>query len=143
MKKLILFCIILLGTLSSLQAQNAPLNKQQTLEYIEKLFKDSYSWGDYYIKSISLKGNTLEWYSTNSNEKHRVYISKLNYLIVEKQDRGACNFPYHPYFDISGDKGEYILGGIMLESDANRLKKALEHLIEILKTEKSTDPFGE
>lgn len=32
---------------------------------------------------------------------------------------------------------------IMTEIDANRIKKALSHLIKLVKEEKNTDPFGE
>ncbi len=42
MKKLFLSCIILLCTLNGIQAQNTPLNKQQSFDYIEKLYKTAF-----------------------------------------------------------------------------------------------------
>lgn len=47
------------------------------------------------------------------------------------------------YYIVENVKDEFsnIFFCIELESDANRLKKALEHLIQLVKAEKSTDPF--
>jgi len=39
MKKLILLFILFSGIQVELKAQSAPLNKQQTIDYISKLFK--------------------------------------------------------------------------------------------------------
>jgi len=136
MKKLILFCIILLCTLSSIQAQNAPLNKQQTLDYIEKLFKSTYKQGSFKFNSVTLDGKILN--STFSDGAiYRTDLSKDELLVI----LGPETDGYHIKFSPENEK--IIFCCIQLEADAKRLKKALEHLIEILKTEKSTDPFGE
>jgi hypothetical protein len=136
MKKLILFCIILLGTFSCTQAQNTPLNKQQTLEYIEKLFKASYKQNNFKVTSVVLDRKILN--TTFSDDSIlRTDLSKNELLVIE----GPDTYGFHIKFSPENEK--QIFCCIQLEADAKRLKKALEHLIEILKTEKSTDPFGE
>ena len=137
MKKIVLFFIILLGTLSSLQAQNAPLNKQQTLEYIEKLYKETYQFNENKVLSVTIDGKILV-IKFSSDGISRRDLSKADSLFLGKPNSSG-------HFDIRFVSEYYaqILCCIQLEADANRLKKALEHLIEILKTEKSTDPFGE
>jgi hypothetical protein len=138
MKKLILSCIILLCTLNNIKAQNAPLNKQQTLEYIEKVFKECYKVDETSTKPerVVLDNKILQ-VNLSSGKKSRVELLSNQPLLIKKDptfDR------YHIGYN---NVNQYILYCISTESDAKRLKKALEHLIEILKTEKNTDPFGE
>lgn len=134
MKKLILFCIILLCTLNNTQAQNAPLNKQQTLDYIEKLFKSSYRFENTQIESLSLDHKTLVIKFNDGGESRR-NLSNISLSIKEDDEK--------EFFIKSVAENKSVLFHIQTEEDAKRLKKALEHLIEILKTEKNTDPFGE
>lgn len=138
MKKLILFFGILLFTLNYTQAQNAPLNKQQTLEYIEKVFKETYKVDETSTKPERvILDNKILQVNLSSGKKSRVELLSNQPLLIKKDpsfDR------YHIGYN---NVNQYILYCISTESDAKRLKKALEHLIEILKTEKNTDPFGE
>lgn len=138
MKKLILFITILLCTLNGIQAQNAPLNKQQTLEYIEKVFKECYKVDETSTKPERvILDNKILQVNLSSGKKSRVELLSNQPLLIKKDptfDR------YHIGYN---NVNQYILYCISTEYDANRLKKALEHLIEILKTEKNTDPFGE
>lgn len=134
MKKLILICTILLCTLSITQAQNTPLNKQQTLDYIEKLYKATYLYQDFKVLSVTLDDKTLNISITSGNvfRKDLTRPESLAIALVA------------PGYNVSYPSDKYeILFAIQNEIDAKKLKKALEHLIEILKTEKSTDPFGE
>lgn len=135
MKKSILLCIIFLGMQIQLQAQNAPLNKQQTLDYVEKFFKVSYQYEDIKILSVILDDKTLN-ISTSSGSIWRKNLAKSESLVVNLISSGYC-------VSYASNKYDNILWAIQTEADAKMLKKALEHLIEILKTEKSTDPFGE
>lgn len=138
MKKLILSCIILLLTLNNTQAQNAPLNKQQTLEYIEKVFKETYKFDETLTKPESvILDNKILQVNLSSGKKSRVELLPNQQLLIKKDPSFDC---YHIGYN---NVNQYILYYISTESDAKRLKKALEHLIEILKTEKNTDPFGE
>ena len=141
MKKIVLFFIILLGTLSISQAQNAPLNKQQTLEYIEKLFKESFIYGEPSIKviSVTLDNKILEVNLSEGTKTRKEFLP--NQLLMIKNS--TISNSYHIGYYAEGKEDVNLLYHISTESDAKRLKKALEHLIEILKTEKSADPFGE
>jgi hypothetical protein len=137
MKKLILFCIIFFGMQIHLQAQNAPLNKQQTLDYIENLFKVAYYYKDFKVNDILLDGKILTIsFSEGSNVRKDLSKSEPLKVGFASNNVGYC-------VHNSSSVNDQILWGIQTETDAKKLKKALEHLIEILKTEKSTDPFGE
>jgi hypothetical protein len=138
MKKLILSCIILLFTLNNTQAQNAPLNKQQTLEYIEKVFKANYESEDgFKITEIKLEGKIFSWKCTGQGAK--VNLSEVTTLEIDPRNYKG-GFMYNIIYKENNNEF-LVLAFIRVETDAKRLKKALEHLIEILKTEKSTDPF--
>ena len=132
MKKVILLFILFISVQSQLKAQNAPLNKQQTLEYIEKVYKSTYKWEEIKVVSVSLDGKILVLILSSGNS-YRSNLMLAESLKIDKYSTG---------YQI-GLKDLPILFAIQLEADAIRLKKALEHLIEILKTEKNTDPFGE
>lgn len=133
MKKLIAI-FLLLATTFIVNAQNTPLNKQQTLDYIEKLYKATYQFQDIKVLSVTLDDKTLN-ISLTSGNVFRKDLTRPELLAIKLVAPGY-NVSY------SSDKYE-ILFAIQNEIDAKKLKKALEHLIEILKTEKSTDPFGE
>lgn len=135
MKKLILLCILFLCTQIQLQAQTAPLNKQQTVDYICNLFKKTYYYNNIKIDNLTVENKTLNVNFSNG-EKFRYDLSNISTLIIEEV--ADKEFQIH-----SSLKKKPILFHIQTEEDAKRLKKALEHLIEILKTEKNTDPFGE
>lgn len=143
MKKLILLIILSIGT-QSLQAQNAQLSKQQTLDYIEKLFKASYKYdadAQVVIINVILDGKTLQ-VNISSGIKERKLLDGNRNLEVSSQNFIGEN-KYMISYNSSKEPKDILLWNIQTEEDAKRLKKALEHLIEILKTEKNTDPFGE
>ena len=135
MKKHILILIFLIGA-HHLQAQEpAPLNKDQTLDYIEKLAKSSYKLKDFKISSVEIDGNNIA-ITYNDGEIVRKDLNLPYPLVISKQ---KCGF--HVLYD--NESIDAIIGCLQLEDDAKRLKKALEHLIEILKTEKNSDPFAD
>ena len=143
MKKLYTICLLIATVFSvNALAQNAPLNKQQTLDYIEKLFKESFIYGESLVKVVSVTlDNKILQVNLSDGAKSRNELL-LNQLLMIKKSNMAAN-RYHIGYYFEGKADVNVLYHISAESDANRLKKAIEHLIEILKTEKSTDPFGE
>ena len=102
---------------------------------IEKVFKSTYKFEDFKVTSVILDSKTLVL-NYSDGEVVRKDLSLPYSIKILKYELG-----YAVGFDTIERK--IILGPIQIESDALRLKKALEHLIEILKTEKNTDPFGE
>jgi hypothetical protein len=141
MKKSILLCIIFFGMQFQSQAQNEPLNKKQTIDYIEKLYKESYSYNDTSITvvSVTLDNKILQVNLSEGTKTRRELIPNQSLMIKKSITEGH----YHIGYYAEGKDDVNVLFHISTESDAKRLLKALEHLIEILKTEKNTDPFGE
>ena len=141
MKKLIAICLLLATAFTvNAQAQNVPLNKQQTLDYIEKLFKANYeSTDNLKITEFKLDGKILSWKSNVAG--NRADLSEVTSLVIDKS--GSDSNPNYQIFYKKDNAVKNVLIWIRVESDAKRLIKALEHLIEILKTEKTSDPFGE
>lgn len=132
MKKLFLPIIIILFTANAVKAQTPPLNKQQTVDYISDLYKKSYTHptNSYSIKSVTLDGKIL-LESFNHGNLYKYDITYMKDIEVK-----YSNGTYAVY-----GNGRVILSYLKLEGEATRLKKALEHLITLLKAEKSTDPF--
>jgi hypothetical protein len=141
MKKLLTICIFIAITFSvNVKAQNASLNKQQTLEYIEKVFKANYeSENDFKITEIKLEGKIFSWKCLGQGA--RVDLSEVTSLEIDPR-KYKGGFVYNIIYKENNNE-LLVLAFIRVESDAKRLKKALEHLIEILKIEKNTDPLGE
>jgi len=136
MKNLLTLFLLLIGLGAELQAQkSAPLTKQQTVDYIEKLVKVSYKFENYSIVSIGLNGKNLT-ITYSDGEIVRKDLQLPYALKVVKRDCG-----YAVGYDT--EKDNFLIACLQLEDDAKRLKKAFEHLIEILKTEKDVDPFGD
>lgn len=135
MKKHILILIFLIGTQHLLAQERTPLNKEQTLDYIEKLAKSSYKLKDFKISSVEIDGNNIA-ITFNDGEIIRKDLSLPYPLAISKKE---CGFSVH----YENDSRDVIFVCLQLEDDAKRLKKALEHLIEILKTEKNFDPFAD
>jgi len=134
LKKLLLASIICIATTFVAKAQAPPLNKQQTLDFINELFKKASDYANITV------GYTLEKkvlvLTYRNGDKYRQNLGKLNAdsIFIENRDNKFIVYRIH-------QKDNYFFGAIQLEADAIRLKKALEHLIELVKTEKSTDPF--
>jgi hypothetical protein len=135
MKNKILTFILFLFANAAALAQTPPLNKQQTLEYINKLYINSYVSSfdvNIKVKSVTLDNEVLV-ITFNDGQASRHEITKLTKLeVMQRTETGA-------YF--LTDKHEVIFAALQHEVDANRLKKALEHLIDLLKAEKGPDPF--
>jgi hypothetical protein len=127
MKKIITICLIMAATFT-MQAQKKELNKEETIAYINKIFDGK--------MVISMMGKTLNYEKSNEKidlDPHGVISIKNNYLKhLEKHNY----FIHYDYGSINDT-----LYCTSVESDANRLKKAFEHLLELLKTDDS-DPFG-
>lgn len=130
MKKLFLALVICLATSFAANAQTTPLNKQQTLDYLNKQyrkFNDNFDslFLDNKVLVQSFKGGT----------SFRLDVSELGNLVVKMNEHSGSGV------DVRYKPNRNVFYGIDVESDAIRLKKALEHLIDLLKAEKSTDPF--
>lgn len=87
------------------------------------------------ILIVTLDDKTLN-VSTTTGSVTRKELSKPEPLAVNLISSGYC-------VSYSSNKYDTLLWAMQTEADAKKLKKALEHLVEILKTEISTDPFGE
>ena len=132
-KGITIYLLIATAFCINIKAQNTPLNKQQTLEYIERVFKLAYSFKDNKVTNITLNGNILNITFNGRTE------DTCNLLTPELLQVGLKSNGYNVHFS----EQIVVLYCIQTETDAKRLKKALEHLIELLKIETSTDPFGE
>lgn len=141
MKKIIFAFIICISTSFYTSAQTPSLNKQQTLEYITKLWKANYDDADGSLTSVTLDGKVLT-VITSKGKSHRTDLTIINPRLLLISNDIFDGKTYY-FIHIEGSKAKSIIFGIQLESDALRLKKALEHLIEIVKAEKSTDPFDD
>lgn len=136
MKKLLITSLLLFAGIYSSYAQTPSLNKQQTIDYISDLYRKSFTMeAGQSVFGVSLEGKVFS-VSLVSGKKFRTDLSTLNLLVVKKHE-GYNSF----YISSLPDDKVSILWFISPETDANRLKKALEHLIELVKAEKSTDPF--
>ena len=124
---LLLFCIFSF-------AQKAKLSKEETVKYINDLYKDVYSVPDtdYEVVSVTLDRTVLVIIYSNKDKYRRELLKSKIPLTVEEQKQ--CG-----YFVI-GDGT--LLGCINSKEDAIRLKNALEHLISIIKNDKDIDPFA-
>ena len=132
MKKLIFAFIICIATSFDASAQTPPLNKQQTLDYINNLFKKSSEFAG----EVSLEGKVMS-VIMSSGKPSRTDLPSLGLLAIKKYEKSEIFYVYSP------PEEKVIFWMISLESEALRLKKALEHLIELVKAEKSTDPFDD
>lgn len=121
---LILFC-----SFNICSAQKAELSKEETVKYIN----------DLYMKSLNQTGNVILDGKTLVISFDNKIISR-EYLMVTQPLKVTEHDGKHYIRD---QKEEVVLlWGIPVENDAQRLKNALEHLIEILKAEPETDPFA-
>lgn len=127
--KTIIIAILLLFSLTSFAQQKKELTKEETLTYINDLFKKSTGLKTTY----SLDGKTLVY--TYEGGTSRFYLGNKSQLKVEEKD---IEGKYWIWFPDGKLAGIYAL----TEEDAKRLKNALEHLIKLLKAEPDTDPFA-
>ena len=135
MKNFFLCFLLAIGITVPSVAQNASLNKQQTMAYINMLYKVAYHYKDTKIDTVTVDGKVLTVF-LSSGQHFRSDIAKSDVLVIARVKSG-----YQIRFKSSPSTDE-ILWAIQTEEDAKRLKNALEHLIKIVKTEKKTDPFG-
>jgi hypothetical protein len=117
------------------QGQNTALNKQQTIAYINKLYKIAYRYKETKIDTVTVDGKVLTVF-LSTGQHYRSDLSKSEPLVIARVKSG-----YQIRYK-SASNTEEILWAIQTEDDAKRLQKAVQHLIGILKTEKKTDPFG-
>jgi len=135
MKNFLLICFLFFGVHSGLDAQNTALNKQQTIAYINKLYKIAYRYKETKIDTVTVDGKVLTVF-LSTGQHYRSDLSKSEPLVIARVKSG-----YQIRYK-SASNTEEILWAIQTEDDAKRLQKAVQHLIGILKTEKKTDPFG-
>ncbi|GAA4185650.1 hypothetical protein KUH03_26210 [Sphingobacterium sp. E70] len=118
-----------------MEAQNTALNKQQTIAYINKLYKIAYRYKETKIDTVTVDGKVLTVF-LSTGQHYRSDLSKSEPLVIARVKSG-----YQIRYK-SAANTEEILWAIQTEDDAKRLQKAVQHLIGILKIEKKTDPFG-
>ncbi|CAM3614983.1 hypothetical protein [Sphingobacterium prati] len=135
MKNFLLCYFLLIGVGTQSQGQHTTLNKQQTIAYINKLYKIAYRYKETKIDTVTVDGKVLTVF-LSTGQHYRSDISKSEPLVIARVKAG-----YQIRYK-SAAITEEILWAIQTEDDAKRLQKALQHLIGILKTEKKTDPFG-
>jgi hypothetical protein len=102
---------------------------------MQKAFISSYkvTTGQDKATSVTLDGKILV-IRKDDVTIHRISLSETKSLKITTSN--------DLYYVEQIPEGRIVLWNIQTEADAKRLKKALEHLIAILKTEKNEDPFG-
>ncbi|MEC5157987.1 hypothetical protein [Chryseobacterium sp. MP_3.2] len=120
MKKLLFLSVLFFGNIL-FQAQT----KQQTVDSMESLFKNSYKLDDFRVVKLALDGNTLVA-TYSDGEIRKKDIMQAGPLIVAKRSNR---------FEVKFQPSDLIVFGVLeTESDANRLKNSLEYLIRLLKS---------
>ena len=120
MKKLLFLFVLFFGNIL-LQAQT----RQQTVDFMESLFKTSYKLNDFRVVKLALDGNTLVT-TYSDGEVSKKDIMQAGPLVVEKRSNR---------FEVKFQPSDLIVFGVLeTESDANRLKNSLEYLISLLKS---------
>jgi hypothetical protein len=138
MKKILFSLILFAALINTIHAQSNSLTKQETLDYILKLFKANYDDANNSIKSVALDGKIFT-VTVMTGQQIRTDFNKIkpDLLKIVQEDRF--------FFIMDGGNttanAQPVIFKIQLESDAIRLKKALAHLIKLVQAEKSTDPF--
>lgn len=136
MKKLITLFVLFLG-LGLANAQETKPTKDETVKYINDLYKKAFdSDKDVKIESVTLDGKILLITFASGRSFRRPIFKKESLKIVKRDNDNLFSIYYES--DISE-----LIWAIQTEEDAKRLKKALEHLIDILQNEKNADPFGD
>lgn len=132
MKKFLFAFLMCIATCFFAKAQTQPLNKQQTIDYIVDLINKMDVSG--HLKNIEIDNKVMVLVGKYAGEE-RIEVADLQDLEVRKKTIDS-SYPFYIHY-----KNGIIFMMIETESDAIRLKKALEHLIALVKAEKSTDPF--
>lgn len=131
--------------------QKKELTKEETLKYINDLYSQSYSLINrssvkWTVESVTLEGKILviKYKGSDGTEDiGRKYLMDYGTLRISEYDFSSAGNISCGIYQITNDNDtERILWCITLESDAKRLKNALEHLIKLLKAEPETDPFA-
>jgi len=121
--------------------------KEETVKYINDLYQKAFQYSDnsgtiFKVDSVILDGKTLVIKIGTGNGTRRELMPYKN-LEVEKGRCGTGDYISDAYNIISSDNSTVkILWCIGIESDAKRLKNALEHLIKLVEDEPETDPFA-
>ncbi|MGX9985568.1 hypothetical protein [Soonwooa purpurea] len=120
--KTIITAIILLFSLTSFAQTKKELTKEETVKYLNDVnLKQSRVGGN-----VSLDGKIL----IVTGLRKEIMIDQP--LIIKKD----------AMYQVIFKDGQYAIFYTDLESDAQRMKNALEHLIKLLKAEPETDPFA-
>ncbi len=124
--KTIITAVIVLFSLTSFAQQKKELTKEETLTYIKQTNEKV---GTFYLK-YELDNKVLVFDSNNT--RINLMENKATAVVYDNVKKWyAINF---------GDKR--IFYGAKLEEDAQRLKRAFDHLIKLVKAEPNTDPFA-
>lgn len=130
MKKLITIFLIM-ATTFAMQAQKKVLNKEETVEYLKNMMVHDY-WKTKYDEEMCTD------LSVDANIIKIKFIERFSFM-NQKIEVNSYSKP------INSDGGIYYRNVLLfasdIESEADRFKRAFEHLLELLKTDDS-DPFG-
>lgn len=122
----------------SMHAQKKELNKEETMEYIKKL-ANSLSRN---IVDVTLNGEMLEkHWETGVIDK--IKLNTNEYIIVSVIGGDSHNKNYYNIKPdgIRDNDFKEIIFTAAEQYDADRMAKALNHLLKLLRTDDS-DPFG-
>ncbi len=140
----IIFIVFLIITISFTATSQTPsYNKEQTINYINDLASKAIADKDWVVK-YSISYNDLLVGQTGYAKEPRRYnllnITELKLTNENISPETGLSVYQLTFVMIGSTLMHPIVSMIALEDDAKRLKKAFEHLIELVK--KDGDPFG-
>lgn len=114
--------------------------KEETVKYINDLYKKTHKHSEFKIEKVVLDGKVLQTYFSDG-DSYRRELMKFKSLQI-RYDEYDLIYRYSIWVWDSTGKDTLIFSRISTEEDAKRLKNALEHLIKIVEDEPETDPFA-
>lgn len=163
MKKLILFCLLLVSTFS-INAQGSKPTKEQTLDYLTKTLKltlgeeysfrgkiKRYSKVDFKYDTVSEKiewhdgfdeceNTEIKWETVTDYNFEEYGSEKLILIIISFDSKYKLICKSKDFSSVGYTSYENSLNLLILKSKAESFKKALERLVEIAK-EENKNPF--
>jgi len=135
MKQIITLLLVFSGSLNMKAQTPPPLDKQQTLDYLNEVGKEATDM----CGEFSLNGKMLlQVLPANRTKKYD--LTTMNVKLDDSEfSLGSSEAFYHI---VDENTHSTIIHYIEIKTDAERLIRALKHLQELIKAEKSTDPFG-
>lgn len=130
MKKL-LSIFVLLILFAAVQAQGNSVNKKQTVDYIESIFKSSYQFKNFKVSSVVLDGKTLISTYSDGDVYKKDLTLKGPLKITQRSGKYSVDLQAADMI---------VFGNLKSEDDATKLKNALQFLIDLLQSDSGTTP---